>query len=76
MKRFYFSKLLGGGLQLINVSTKDIDFTANTILTEDQLKDYKADVYFVCKVKNGSYLKTQKKVKTGKAFLKFYNENK
>ena len=73
-KYYLFVKCLNGALKLIETSSKEIESSKNTIALSDiELQSYKAELYFVCQERNGRFMKDAKKVKTGKAFLKFIN---
>ena len=60
---------------LIEVSKEPMTAESDKIvvLSEDELKYFKYDLFFICRSRNGRYMKNDKKVKTGKAFLKHFN---
>ena len=75
MKYFKFCKTLTQSLMLIEVSKEPMTAESDKIvvLSEDELKSFKYDLFFICRSRNGRYMKNEKKVKTGKAFLKHFN---
>ena len=75
MKYFKFCKTLTQSLMLIEVSKEPMTAESDKIvvLSEDELKYFKYDLFFICRSRNGHYMKNDKKVKTGKAFLKHFN---
>ena len=78
MRYFKFKKTLLQSLVLIEVS-KEIMVTDSDkiiVLSEEDLNDFKYDLFFICKSRNGRFIKNDKKVKTGKAFLKHFNLKK
>ena len=75
MRYFKFKKTLLQSLVLVEVS-KEIMVTDSDkiiVLSEEDLNDFKYDLFFICKSRNGRFIKNDKKVKTGKAFLKHFN---
>lgn len=77
MKYFKFCKALSQALILIETSDKPMISENDKIivLSESELNDFKYDLYFICRSRQGRYMQNEKKVKTGKAFLKHYNIN-
>lgn len=43
------------------------------VLSEDELNSFNYDLFFICRSRDGRLIKNEKKVKTGKAFLKYFN---
>ena len=79
MKYFKFCKTLMQSLMLIEVSKEPMTAESDKIvvLSEEELNSFNYDLFFICRSRNGRFIKNDKKVKTGKAFLKyFYLTNK
>ena len=79
MKYFKFCKTLTQSLVLIEVSNKPMtaDSSKIVVLSEDELNSFNYELFIICRSRNGRFIKKDKKVKTGKAFLKhFYLTNK
>ena len=75
MKYFKFCKTLTQSLMLIEVSKEPMTAESDKIvvLSEDQLNSFNYDLFFICRSQDGRLIKKDKKVKTGKAFLKHFN---
>ena len=78
MKYFKFCKTLTQSLMLIEVSNKPMtaDSSKIVVLSEDELNSFNYEFFFICRSRNGRFMKNDKKVKTGKAFLKHFNLKK
>ena len=78
MKYFKFCKTLTQSFKLIEVSKEPMtaDSDKIVVLSEEELESFKYDLFFICQSRNGRLLKNDKKVKTGKAFLKHFNLKK
>lgn len=78
MKYFKFCKALSKALILVEVSKESmIEENDNIIvLSEEELNVFKYDLFFICQSRDGRFMQNDKKVKTGKAFLKHYNNKK
>ena len=78
MKYFKFCKTLMQSLMLIEVSKEPMTADSDKIivLSEDELNSFNYELFFICRSRNGRYMKNDKKVKTGKAFLKHFNLKK
>ena len=63
---------------LIEVSKEPItaDSDKIVVLSEDELNYFKYDLFFICRSRDGRLIKKDKKVKTGKSFLKHFNLTK
>ena len=74
MKHFKFCKTLTQSLMLIEVSKEPMTAESDKIvvLSEDELNSFNYELFFVCRSRDGRLIKKDKKVKTGKAFLKHY----
>lgn len=77
MRYFKFAKTLSKSMILVEISDNPlaIENSNQIVLSEEELKNYKTDDYFICQIRKGNYLQNDKKVKTGKAFLKHFNNN-
>ena len=78
MRYFKFCKTLTQSLMLIEVSKEPMTAESGkiVILSEEELESFKYDLFLICQSRNGHLIKNDKKVKTGKAFLKhFYLKN-
>lgn len=75
MKYFKFCKTLMQSLMLIEVSNEPMTAESDKIivLSEDELNSFTYESFFICCSRNGWFIKKDKKVKTGKAFLKHFN---
>ena len=63
---------------LIEVSKEPMTAESDKIvvLSEDELNSFNYEFFLICRSKNGRFMKNDKKVKTGKAFLKHLNLKK
>ena len=75
MKHFKFCKTLTQSLMLIEVSKEPMTAESDKIvvLSEDELNSFNYELFFICCSRDGRLIKKDKKVKTGKAFLKHFN---
>ena len=75
MKYFKFCKTLTQSLMLIEVSKEPMTAESDKIvvLSEDELNSFNYELFFICRSRDGRLIKKDKKVKTGKAFLKHFN---
>ena len=75
MKYFKFVKTLTQSLMLIEVSKEPMIAESDkiVILSEEELNSFNYDLFFICRSRCGRLIKNDKKVKTGKAFLKHFN---
>ena len=78
MKYFKFCKTLTQSIMLIEVSKEPMTAESDKIvvLSEDELNSFHYEFFFVCRSRSGRLIKKDKKVKTGKAFLKHFNLKK
>jgi hypothetical protein len=78
MKYFKFCKTLLQSLVLIEVSKEPMTAESDKIvvLSEEELKSFTYELFFICCSRDGRFIKKDKKVKTGKAFLKHFNLKK
>ena len=60
---------------LIEVSNKPMtaDSSKIVVLSEEELESFSYELFIICQSRNGRFMKNDKKVKTGKAFLKHFN---
>ena len=75
MKYFKFCKTLTQSLMLIEVYKEPMTAESDKIiiLSEDELYSFNYELFFICRSRDGRLIKKDKKVKTGKAFLKHFN---
>ena len=76
MKYYKFCKTLTQSLMLIEVSKEPMTAESDKIiiLSEDELNSFSYELFFICRSRYGRLIKKDKKVKTGKAFLKHFNQ--
>ena len=75
MKYFKFCKTLTQSLMLIEVSKEPMTAESDkiVILSEEELNSFSYELFIICRSRDGRFIKNDKKVKTGKAFLKHFN---
>ena len=75
MKYFKFVKTLMQSLMLIEVSKEPMTAESDKIivLSEYELNSFHYELFIICRSRYGRLIKNDKKVKTGKAFLKHFN---
>ena len=74
MNYYKFIKTLTQSLMLIEVSKEPMTAESDKIiiLSEDELNSFNYELFFICRSRDGRFIKKDKKVKTGKAFLKHF----